>query len=113
MKKVIIEPITILRDTNKISELCNYYKEPIYITKNGTNDLVIMSDEVFQTKYAVSYDNELQTVDSSFINYTNTFNFVRVGCHTIETSVLNVKDNLDKIKKEIEIGKKNKEKIIK
>lgn len=112
MKKVIIEPITILRDTNKISELCNYYKEPIYITKNGTNDLVIMSDEVFQTKYAVSYDNELQTVDSSFINYTNTFNFVRVGCHTIETSVLNVKDNLDKIKKEIEIGKKNKEKIM-
>jgi PHD/YefM family antitoxin component YafN of YafNO toxin-antitoxin module len=42
-----IRPITDLRNTNKISDLCHAKKEPIFITKNGYGDLVVMSIETF------------------------------------------------------------------
>ena len=45
----VIKPITELRNTNEISELCHQQQEPIFITKNGFGDLVVMSIE------AVSY----------------------------------------------------------
>ena len=44
-----IRPITDLRKTNEISEFCHQYNEPIFITKNGYNDLVIMSDDYYQS----------------------------------------------------------------
>lgn len=37
-----ILPISALRDTNMISEICTQQKEPIFITKNGAGHLVIM-----------------------------------------------------------------------
>lgn len=43
-----IRPITDLRNTNEISELCHAKKEPIFITKNGYGDLVIMSIETYE-----------------------------------------------------------------
>ncbi len=43
-----IRPITDLRNTNEISELCHAKKEPIFITKNGYGDLVIMSVETYE-----------------------------------------------------------------
>ena len=42
-----IRPITDLRNTNKISELCHKQDEPVFITKNGYGDLVIMSVETY------------------------------------------------------------------
>lgn len=44
-----IRPITDLRNTNENPELCHAKKEPIYITKNGYGDLVIMSIETFDS----------------------------------------------------------------
>lgn len=44
-----IRPITALRNTSEISELCHAKKEPIFITKNGYGDLVIMSIETFDS----------------------------------------------------------------
>ncbi|MEW5953425.1 MAG: type II toxin-antitoxin system Phd/YefM family antitoxin [Bacillota bacterium] len=44
-----IRPITDLRNTNEISDLCHAKKEPIFITKNGYGDLVIMSIETFDS----------------------------------------------------------------
>ena len=38
-----IIPIKDLRDTNRISELCHETNAPIYITKNGYGDMVLMS----------------------------------------------------------------------
>jgi len=38
-----IRPITDLRNTNEISEVCNRTGEPVFITKNGYGDLVVMS----------------------------------------------------------------------
>lgn len=43
-----IRPITDLRNTNEISELCHARREPVFITKNGYGDLVIMSMETYE-----------------------------------------------------------------
>ena len=43
-----IRPITDLRDTTMISELCHSKSEPVYITKNGYGDMVIMSMETYE-----------------------------------------------------------------
>lgn len=37
-----ILPISAMRNTNMISEICTQQKEPVFITKNGTGHLVIM-----------------------------------------------------------------------
>jgi len=41
-------PIRDLMNTADISELCRTKKEPIYITKDGQGDMVIMSVETFE-----------------------------------------------------------------
>jgi len=43
-----IRPITDLRNTNEISEICHSNSEPIFITKNGYGDLVVMSIETYE-----------------------------------------------------------------
>ena len=40
-------PIRELKDTTGISQLCHASSEPITITKNGYEDMVIMSAEVY------------------------------------------------------------------
>lgn len=43
-----IIPIKDLKKTAEISELCHKTNEPIYITKNGYGDMVIMSMEMYE-----------------------------------------------------------------
>ena len=43
-----IRPITDLRNTNEISDICHARREPVFITKNGYGDLVIMSIETYE-----------------------------------------------------------------
>jgi prevent-host-death family protein len=43
-----IRPITDLRNTTEISELCHAKREPLFITKNGYGDLVVMSIETYE-----------------------------------------------------------------
>jgi len=45
-----IIPIRDLKDTNAISARCHELDEPIYVTKNGYGDLVIMSMKVYEEK---------------------------------------------------------------
>lgn len=47
-----IRPITDLRDTNKISKICHESKNPVFITKNGYGDLVIMSIDTYNEQLA-------------------------------------------------------------
>ena len=42
-----IRPITDLRNTTEISDLCHAKHEPVFITKNGYGDLVVMSIEAY------------------------------------------------------------------
>ena len=52
MPKII--PIRELRDTNAISEMCHNTEEPVFITKNGYGDMVIMSLETFEKNSGMS-----------------------------------------------------------
>ena len=45
----IIRPISDLRNSaNEISEFCHQTREPVYITRNGTGDMVVMSVEEYE-----------------------------------------------------------------
>lgn len=45
----LIMPIKELRNTTEISNLAHKEQEPIFITKNGYSDLVVMSSELYDT----------------------------------------------------------------
>jgi PHD/YefM family antitoxin component YafN of YafNO toxin-antitoxin module len=45
-----IIPIRDLKNTGEISQLCHKTNEPIYVTKNGYGDMVIMSMEIFEER---------------------------------------------------------------
>ncbi|MFN2364758.1 MAG: type II toxin-antitoxin system Phd/YefM family antitoxin [Halarsenatibacteraceae bacterium] len=47
-----IRPLDDLKNTEKISELCHQSDEPIYITKDGYGDLVVMSKKSYDKKLA-------------------------------------------------------------
>ena len=45
----MIRPSSDLRNKyNEISEFCNQYQEPVFITKNGTGDLVVMTNAQYE-----------------------------------------------------------------
>ena len=43
----LIKPIEDLRNTDEISDLAHKEQQPIFITKNGYSDLVIISAELY------------------------------------------------------------------
>lgn len=43
-----IIPIKDLKNTSEISDMCHKTEEPIYVTKNGYGDMVIMSMETYE-----------------------------------------------------------------
>ena len=49
-----IRPITDLRNTTEISELCHSKNEPIFIIKNGYGDLVVMSIATYEREIALA-----------------------------------------------------------
>lgn len=48
MPKII--PIRDLKNTSAISQMCSESQEPIYITRNGYDDMVIMNMKVYEEK---------------------------------------------------------------
>ena len=70
-----IRPITDLRNTTEISELCHARREPLFITKNGYGDLVIMSIETYEemietakTDAAISEAEQEYAADGVLLN---------------------------------------------
>lgn len=47
-----IIPIRDLKDTSAISERCKKAGEPIFVTKNGYGDMVLMSMDVYNRTFA-------------------------------------------------------------
>lgn len=45
-----IIPIRDLKNTSEISERCHATTEPIFVTKNGYGDMVLMSMETYEAK---------------------------------------------------------------
>lgn len=48
-----IIPIRDLKNTTAISELCKKSTEPVFVTKNGYGDMVIMSMDAYEEKLAL------------------------------------------------------------
>ena len=49
-----IRPISELRNhANEISKFCHEKREPVYITKNGVGDMVVMSMETYEKQQAL------------------------------------------------------------
>ena len=48
-----IRPISELKNTTSISNLCHDVKAPVFITKNGYSDLVIMSIDTYERNMAL------------------------------------------------------------
>ncbi len=62
-----IRPITDLRNTTEISELCHAKKEPLFITKNGYGDLVVMSIEAYEELLEVAKtDTAISEAEAEF-----------------------------------------------
>lgn len=49
-----IVPIKELKNTNRISQMCHETGEPIYVTKNGYGDLVVMSMEAYERQMVLN-----------------------------------------------------------
>jgi prevent-host-death family protein len=80
-----IRPITDLRNTNDISEACHASKEPIFITKNGYGDLVVMSIETYEQMM------ENQAIDNAISDAEEEYN---------ETgTLLDAKETLDSLRR--------------
>jgi len=48
-----IRPISDLRNnSNEISEFCRTTREPVFITKNGVGDMVVMSIDMYEQQQA-------------------------------------------------------------
>lgn len=64
-----IRPITDLRNTNEISELCDTKHEPVFMTKNGYGDLVVMSIETYEEMIETSrIDNVINEAEREYAN---------------------------------------------
>ncbi len=63
-----IIPIKDLKNTSEISELCHKAEEPIYITKNGYGDMVIMSIECYDgIYYHIQMNRDLEVAEDQII----------------------------------------------
>lgn len=62
----LIMPIKELRNTTEISNIAHKEQEPIFITKNGYSDLVVMSSELYD-QFA-----RINRIDQAILNL-NTF----------------------------------------
>ena len=61
-----IVPISHLKNTSEISEMCHSTKEPIFITKNGYGDMVLMSMENYERMMQLSkVYKELEELEES------------------------------------------------
>lgn len=49
-----IIPIRDLKNTVEISQMCHETDEPIFVTKNGYSDMVIMSVQAYEERLAAS-----------------------------------------------------------
>ena len=60
----LIRPCADLRNNyNEISKICHQTKEPMFITKNGTSNLVILSDEAYEEMIKLKKETEEERID--------------------------------------------------
>ncbi|MFA9462767.1 MAG: type II toxin-antitoxin system Phd/YefM family antitoxin [Velocimicrobium sp.] len=74
-----IRPSSDLRNSyNQISDYCHTYSEPVYITKNGKGDLVVLDIETYEKligRFELSTMLDKGLEDVKRMNYTNADDF--------------------------------------
>lgn len=65
-----IRPISDLRNNaNEISEFCHREREPVFITKNSTGDLMVMSIETYEQQQAlIELYSKLSEAEAEIVN---------------------------------------------
>ena len=94
----LIRPCADLRNNyNEISKICHETNEPMYITKNGTNDLVILSDEAFEDIIRKNSKTEEERIDRLVAehfdkHYASFEEFKKEIIREIEDSIRQIED---------------------
>lgn len=94
----LIRPCADLRNNyNEISKICHETNEPMYITRNGTNDLVILSDIAYENLTKICSETEEERIDrlisEKFDKYYETFEeFQKDVFEKIETALKEIED---------------------
>ena len=69
-----IIPIKELKNTSEISDMCHKSDEPIYITKNGYGDMVIMSMGVYEsTLRQLAIYSDIEVSEQQYKECSNSF----------------------------------------
>lgn len=84
---------------NEISRICHETKEPVYITKNGQNDLVVLSNEAY---YQECEDKKMQEriYEMFYKEYPDAESFKKDVYEKIEIGLKQVEQGLGRPAKE-------------
>ncbi|TBL80730.1 type II toxin-antitoxin system Phd/YefM family antitoxin [Paenibacillus thalictri] len=76
-----IRPISDLRNNaNEISEFCHREREPVFITKNGSGDMVVMSIESYEQQQAlIELFSKLSDAEAEIANGSEGEDFLEVA----------------------------------
>ncbi len=70
----IIRPCADLRNNyNEISKICHETNEPVFITKNGYNDLVILSNEAYESMEETAEERVDRLISEKFDKHYASF----------------------------------------
>ena len=105
MKKNII-PITDLRKTNEISRLVKD-DSPVFITKNGYSDMVIMSDDYYEKFFSPSETEKENLPSVAHLRMKSSeqdrcHGLIHIGLCSLPVAVGNVDRNVEAMKEKIE-----------
>ena len=78
---MLIKPSTALRNEyNTISDLCKEKKEPIFLTKNGEGDLVVMSIDTYKYREELlDLREKLLSAEANRLSGTKTYTIAEVS----------------------------------
>jgi prevent-host-death family protein len=94
----LIRPCADLRNNyNEISRICHETQEPMYITKNGTNDLVVLSDKAFESLTKTLKETEEERIDRIISekfdkHYADFEEFQKTVFKNIETAIREIEN---------------------
>lgn len=81
-----IRPISELRNNaNEISDFCRQTREPVYITRNGTGDMVVVCIEEYERQQAlIDLYGKLAVAEQEIASGTEGEDFLTVACQLRE-----------------------------
>jgi NAD+ synthase (glutamine-hydrolysing) len=112
-----IQPITCLRNTNQLEKDLQEVDGPLFITKNGYSDFVILSPEHYASLAKTSYETpevplKIKSASLKPVIQSDPLGMVRVRASSLEVDVCHVSHNKEKIMEAVEDAYKANVKIL-